>query len=585
MLPSPEQIRRQVGTILASRTFAQAERMRRFLGFIVEHCIRTPEAPLKEVIIGMELYAGNDGDFDPRMSATVRVDATRLRAKLREYYASEGASDSLIIDLPKGRYTPTFLGADARTLGTAATSTPEPSIAVLPFANLSPDPEDFFSDGLTEEIIHLLASAPGLRVVARTSAFALKHRNADVRHVGQALNVAYVLEGSIRKSNDALRITAHLVSTADGYQMWSQRYERSVGDVFAVQDEIAREIVTRLRLSTGTQVKPVPVSESFEAYSLYLEGRYHLNRQTRASFHCAIERFEKALAQSPSYAPAHSGMAVGWLYVGVFADSPPLDVLPKASDAAARALAIDPKDGDALAVAASTLAILHCDWPGAEKLFRQSLRVQPMGDVSGHLFAMFALLPMARIDEALDVLEEARRVDPLSLFVSASRGAVLLMARRNDEAEAQYRRTLALDPHFWRALLGLGRCYEASGRFDEAIACFEHARTVSNSVPTSIGALGHALALSGRKEEARGLLAELDVLASTRYESPFSRVLILLGLLDDAVFDWLDRAYRERAAWMMYTGLDARFDPVRNDPRFQSLLSGMGLPQPRPSRP
>jgi tetratricopeptide (TPR) repeat protein len=218
------------------------------------------------------------------------------------------------------------------------------------------------------------------------------------------------------------------------------------------------------------------------------------------------------------------------------------------------------------------------DWTGAESLFRKSLQAQPGSDLSGHMFAMFALLPMARIEEALAVLEEARRIDPLSLFVSASRGAVLLMARRTSEAESEYRRALELDADFWRALVGLGRCYEANGHFEDAIACFERAKAVSDSVPTVIGALGHAYALAGRPQAAQSLLQELDALEHCRYVSPYGRALILLGLRDEEVFSWLDRSYNERAGWLMYLGLDPRFDPLRGDARFQSLLQSIGLP-------
>ena len=221
--------------------------MRRFLEFVVEQTLSSPNEPLKEMIVGTELYSSRE-DFDPRLSAAVRVDATRLRAKLREYYASEGAADHFVIELPKGSYTPVFRENTSRPGSTAATASTEPSIAVLPFSNLSPEPEDYFSDGLTEEIIHALSSVRGIRVVARTSAFALKHKHADVREVGRALNVGFVLEGSVRKSRKALRVTVQLVSTTDGYQLWSRRYDRQVDDVFAVQDEIATAIAGALQV-------------------------------------------------------------------------------------------------------------------------------------------------------------------------------------------------------------------------------------------------------------------------------------------------------------------------------------------------
>ncbi len=235
-----------------------AERMRRFLEFSVEYTLRSPIEPLKEMIVGVELYA-SDGDFDPRVSSVVRVDAARLRIKLREYYDEEGAADLLIVDLPKGSYTPVFRSKAVEPVLVETNGIAHPaeaSIVVLPFSNLSPEPADYFSDGLAEEMIHALSSVPGLHVVARTSAFALKHRNVDVREVGRILNVRFVLEGSVRKAGEALRVTVQLVNATDGYQMWSRRYDRHVEDIFAVQDEIAHEVAATLRTSTTGHSRP-----------------------------------------------------------------------------------------------------------------------------------------------------------------------------------------------------------------------------------------------------------------------------------------------------------------------------------------
>ncbi len=580
-LQSPDRILAQLSKVLESKAFASAERMRRLLEFVVRESLRAPDEPLKEIVIGSELY-NSSGDIDPRLSAVVRVDATRLRAKLREYYASEGSADSLIIDLPKGTYTPAFHPPPTQPKAdlNGVHDTGQPSIAVLPFSNLSPEPGDYFSDGLTEEIIHALSSVRELRVVARTSCFALKHRNADVREVGRMLGVDFILEGSIRKSGQALRATVQLVSTNDGYQLWSRRYDRHIDDVFAVQDEIAREIVNALRVSTANQPAAlIPVTPtSFEAYAWYLRGRHHLNRQTRESFHKAIECFEQASATDPAYAPALSGIAVSWLYLGLFAMDPPLEVLPKARQAATRALEISEHDGEALSVAASTKGMYEWDWAGAETLFRKALDRGADSELSKHLFTMFTLLPMGRIDESLRKLEEATQIDPLSLLVSASKAAVLLMARRPDEAEVECRRALELDPNFWRAIVGLGRCYEARERYDDAIACFERAKVVSDRVPTSIGALGRAYALAGRRDDAFKLLRELDELAERRYVSPYGRVLIFLGLGDGRVFEWLERSAYDRAGWLMYLATDPRFDPLRTERRFRDFLQKLHLP-------
>lgn len=554
--------------------------MRRFLEFVVEQTLSFPNEPLKEMTVGMGLYSSRD-DFDPRITAVVRVDATRLRSKLREYYASDGADDALVIELPRGKYAPVFRD-NATPRGSRIVGAPsEPSIVVLPFSNLSPEPEDYFSDGLTEEIIHALSSIGGIRVVARTSAFALKHKDHDVREVGRTLNVEFVLEGSVRKSKQALRVTVQLVNTSDGFQLWSRRYDREIHDVFAVQDEIATAIAAQLRtVSTAVETKSVLIASrvDFGAYEWYLRGRHHLNRQTRDAFHRAILDFEHALARSPNYAPAFSGMALAWLYLGLFAMDAPLDTIPKAQQAAARALEIDESEGEALAVAAAAKAMYEFDRSGAESLFWKAVNAQPASDVSAHLFAMFGLLPMARVEEALTMLDEAKRIDPLSLLVSASVAAVLLMARRVDEAEAECRRALDLNADFWRAIVGLGRCHEAHGLFDDAIACYERAMTVSDGVPTTVGALGRAYAIVGRTADANRLLSELDELAQHRYVSPYGRALICLGLGEDRVFDWLERSIKERAGWLMYLASDPRFDPLRTDVRFQALLKRLGLP-------
>lgn len=580
--PSPNEVRKQLRKIVASTLFVNAERMRRFLEFIVEHTLSSPNEPLKEVIVGVEIYASN-GDFDPRISSVVRVDAARLRTKLREYYGEEGAADPLMIDLPKGSYTPVFRSkaVEAVLAETNGNEHPgEASIVVLPFSNLSPEPADYFSDGLTEEIIHALSSVPGLHVVARTSAFALKHRTVDVREVGRILNVLFVLEGSVRRAGEDLRVTVQLVNASDGYQMWSRRYDRRIEDIFVVQDEIAHEVANLLRASTASQTPSLLTDPgSAEAYDWYLRGRYHLNRQpSEDAFHKALDYFEKVLARSPRYAPALSGLAFAWLRLGIYSMEAPLTVLPKAPEAAARALEVNELEGEALSVVAITKAMFDWDYAGAEVLFRKALEAQPGNGLPGQLYAIFVLLPMARFEEALTLLDQARRIDPLSLFVSANRAAVLFVARGTAEAEAEYRRALELDPAFWRAVLGLGACCEQGGRYEDAIAYFERGREILDGAPTAIGALGHAYARAGRTADAHRLLDELDELAERRYVSPFRRALIFLGLGDDRVFDWLEHSCHERSKGLMHLSVDPRFNPLREDPRFLALLQRLGLP-------
>jgi tetratricopeptide (TPR) repeat protein len=218
------------------------------------------------------------------------------------------------------------------------------------------------------------------------------------------------------------------------------------------------------------------------------------------------------------------------------------------------------------------------DWAAAEMLFRKAVDAEPGADFPKHLFTMFTLLPLGRFEESLNLLAEASRIDPLSLFVSASRGAALLLARQPAEAEAEYRRALELDPEFWRAIVGLGRCYEVQGRLGDALACFERAKLLSDRVPSAIGGLGRTYALAGRRQEAERQLEELEDLARHRYVSPYGRVLIFLGLGDDRVFEWLQRSYDERAGWLMYLATDPRFDSLRSDSRFTALLHNLRLP-------
>jgi tetratricopeptide (TPR) repeat protein len=218
------------------------------------------------------------------------------------------------------------------------------------------------------------------------------------------------------------------------------------------------------------------------------------------------------------------------------------------------------------------------DWAGAESLFRKALQVMPGSDLSRHMCALTVLLPMARMDEALAILGEAQRIDPLSPFAAANKAAALTLARRPVDAEAECRRALELDPDFWRLIVSLGRCYETFGRYAEAICCFERAVILSEGVPSAIGALGRAYALAGRTADAQRLLSELEDVARRRYVSPYGRVLIFLGLGDDKVFDWLERSCMERVSWLMWLATDPRFDPLREDLRFRGFLNRLGLP-------
>ena len=453
------------------------------------------------------------------------------------------------------------------------------SIAVLPFVSMSPDPDDeYFSDGLTEELINALGKVEGLRVVARTSAFAFKGQSRDIREIGDSLDVETVLEGSVRMSGDRLRMTAQLINVADGYNLWSDRYERQLSDVFAVQDEVARSIVSALRLELGAGDETRLVSgrtENLEANSLYLRGRFFWNQRTEEGFGRAIGYFEKAIAEDPNYAPAYSGMADAYNLLGLYFMLPPGEAIPKAREAALEALEIDPT----LAEARTSLAFLKSwyDWdrPGAEVEFQRALDLNP-NYATAHQWYAIHLTAVGRLDVALREARRAVELDPLSPNLNTNLGNALMYSRRHDDAIEQLRRTLELDPNFLNALWALWHAYVHKGMHEEAFAHWERGLAVSGAGPEKLEAVRRAYAESGW----RGAL-EWDIENSKEEgldPADIAQEYALLGRQDEAL-EWLERAYEERSFGLNLLAVDACFDGLRADPRFGALLEKVGLPE------
>ena len=331
---NPSEVRLQLERILASKGFANAERMSRFLRFAVEHTLENRAAELKEYVIGVEVF-DRTGSYDPRLDPVVRVEARRLRSKLASYYEEEGKADALLIDFPKGAYVAVFRNR-TETTRTPAASQKRSTIAVLPFANLSAGSKnDYFSDGLTQELIHLLTKVDGLRVVAWNSSSQLKGKTPDPYSVGQQLKVGSVLTGSIRGANDKLRITAQLVNTADGYYLWSETYDREMKDVFAIQEEISSAIVKTLSDKLASKAPELKSSaRNLEAYNLYLKGRFHWNKRTGVGLHRSIQYFTDAIAVDQDFAMAYSGLADSYSLLADYGLMHPSEAMPKAKAAA-----------------------------------------------------------------------------------------------------------------------------------------------------------------------------------------------------------------------------------------------------------
>jgi len=456
-----------------------------------------------------------------------------------------------------------------------------PSIAVLPFRDMSPArDQEYFCEGIAEELINALAQIEGLRVTARTSAFQFRDKNLDVRRIGKELGVESVLEGSVRKAGTRLRITAQLISIDDGYHLWSEKYDREMEDIFAIQDEISLAIVEKLkgkliREDKSKLGKRFTVNE--EAYNIYLRGRYHYNRRYEGGMYKAIGFFQQAIEKDPLYALPYTGIADCYNQLGHYGLLDPRLAYPKAKEAVARALEID----DNLAEAHASLGWIRTfhdwDWDAAEAEFKKAIELSPNSIVAHHWYSLL-LGAAGRLDESYEQGLQALALDPINLITNTVIGLGFCWRRRYAEAIDQLQKTLEMDPGFALAYLFLGYAYGGAGRWDEAAAAFKEHIALGQEAPIGIGYLGWAYAASGKKDEARALLERLDDMERERFVPSFYRAMIHMGLGDHALaFECLDRAIDERESWMVTIKTNPFFDGVRSDPRFAVLLKKAGL--------
>ena len=448
-----------------------------------------------------------------------------------------------------------------------------PSIAVLPFANLNRDEEnEILSDGLSEELITALSQIEGLRVVARTSAFHFKGKTGDVRAVGARLGVQTVLEGSVRRAGERLRVAAQLINVADGCHLWSQRFDRRMEDVFEVEEEIARAIVAALRVKLAGDRVTRQYSQDLETYALYLEGRHHLNKRVPGAFHDAIHCFEQALERDTAMAPAWADLAYCRTMLGIFGAMPAEQALERAKAAALKALEIDSGLAEARASSGSVTAYWEYDWAGAEDHFRRSLEAHPNLATSHLFYAALVLAPQGRIEEAGLHTKRACELDPVSPLVIGGSCAHCVMTRDYDGAMAACRRALELDPAYPWAHRWLGEAYLMKGMYAEAEEAFRRIETPVFAA----GFLGCAYARSGREGEARRLLRELEQAGSPSLACQIA--VLHLGLGDvDAAFHWLLEACRARSLGVHWVGVEPIWDPLRPDPRFMDVLKQLRL--------
>jgi serine/threonine-protein kinase len=457
----------------------------------------------------------------------------------------------------------------------------QPSIGVLPFANMSADPDnEYFSDGITEEILNALTRIPSLKVASRTSSFALKGKSVDISEIGRRLNVKTVLEGSVRRSGSRVRITAQLINATDGYHLWSERYDREVQDVFEIQDEIARTIVDRLKVKlTASQDAALGRrhTENVEAYELYLRGRFCWYRwNIRGMTQKALGYFDAAIAKDPKYALAYHGLAEGYSVPGLYAFLPPSVAVPKALAAATRAVELAPE----LAETRTSLGIVHLlgwNWAAAESTLLHAIDLNPRYALA-HFFNAWLLATSGRQREAADAARIAYELDPLS---PATNGIVPLVSyhgRQYDQAIAEFQRALERDPGSFLGLLGISLSYAAKGMYKEAIGHAERGVKRSPDVNFLRGLLGAVYAMAGERESALTILNELNERSKKMYVAPVLYTWIYAGLDErDAAFEWLDKACAERSCVL---GLGIRFplyERLSSDPRFGQCLARLGL--------
>ncbi len=566
---------------------------------------------LYEMLTGRAPFAGKEGFVkrfteDPPQASGVRkevpawLDAVMMRALARDPGERYASAEDLVRALSqRSPEAPVASGSTARSQATSSRQdqvryrsgpytttgrvreTDMPSIGVLPFANMSADADnEYFSDGITEEILNALSRIPTIKVAARTSSFALKGKPLSIGEIGQLLNVRTVLEGSVRRIGQQVRISVQLVSAADGYHIWSERYDRELKDVFEIQDEIARSIVDRLKVKlTAAQGEALAMrhTENVEAYELYLRGRHCWYRWNIPGMtQKAMLYFEQALARDPEYALAYHGLSDGYSIPGLYAMLPPSIVIPKALAAATKAVELAPELAEAR-TSLGLVQLLSWDWKAAADSYRHAIDLNPRYALA-HTYQAWLLSTVGRQREAAAAAALGQELDPLSPATNGIAALVSYHGRQYDQAISECEKTLERDPASFLGLLGISLSYSAKGMHKEAIGHAERGLSLSPEVNFLRALLGAVLAMAGEQQRAREVLEELLARAQRSYVGPTLIAWIYSNLNEpDLAFEWLDKACEERACTL---GLGIRFplyDAISGDPRFGKLLECLGL--------
>jgi TolB-like protein/tetratricopeptide (TPR) repeat protein len=611
--PAPQTVRAALDKVLASPQFVNSPQLCRFLSFVADREIAGQGDLLKEYLLGIEVFR-KDESFDPRLDTVVRTEARRLRRKLAEYYEVEGRTDPIEIDLPKGGYRPVFrvrsitplpvvdeapqarhvsriwlAGALILTAGLAAwwftqAKGPnarlirEPSIAVLPLENLSVDPEqEYFSDGMTDALINSLAKIPSLRVISRTSVLQFKRGRKPIPEIARQLGVDYVVEGTVLRAGEHVRITAQLIAVRNERHLWAEAYERDGIDALTRQGElaqtIARQIDIRVTPDKTGNARSRPLSP--EAQDLYLQGRFSWDTRRQDQLLKSIDYFEQAIAKEPGYALAYAGLSDSFSVLSGRATGPDRkQLLDRAKEAAKKAVALD----DSLSDAHASLAVSSWDWnwEESEREFRRALELSP-GNATAHHWYAGLLTRTGRIEEALSEARRAVELNPLSPSPDETLGGILYTGRQYDRAIQHFQRAIQAFPDFIQNYSMLGLAYEAKGMHKEAIDVLEKAMKLTGGAPTLAVLLAHAHAGAGDKSQAQQLLTEFS---KRKDITPIAYAVAYMDVGDkDRAFEWFEKGVEEHSMFIDELKVEPMYDNLRSEPRFTTLLRKMRLVQ------
>ncbi|MBL8179166.1 MAG: hypothetical protein JNK48_31105 [Bryobacterales bacterium] len=608
----PERVREQLERILASRLLNARSRPGQFLSYIVEEALAGRSDSLKETALAMNVFR-RKASFDPRIDSIVRVEAHHLRKRLREYYSTDGAQDEVSIDVPVGSYVPVFhlrATTPVETIGPAVVTVErgahrwipaavglallvaltagvrwarmapaELSIAVLAFHNVGDSADEALPAGLSEDLATQLARLPELRVTSRSSAAQAQAQSKDVRAIGKALSVGTVLEGSVWREGDRIRITAQLVDAKSGYQRWSETYDRDGSDPLAVEAEVAEAIVAAVSRAFGLATRPaaaytfVPAAESRR---LYWESRLLRRAGTAEARAKAAAILERVVRKDAAYVEAWAALANVNLTRTFHQEGEFTALAQRTREAADRAVALDPGNTEGLVARAELEWLQNRNWPAAEQGLRYALQLNPSSP-SARAWLATGLVTRGRFDDALQELDRAAAISPISYVVSNDIATALYCARRWEAAIRQARRTLEVNPKFFYARIVIGLCRAGQGQTLEAIRELEDVARLGGRGAV-LGRLGHVLARGARAKEARAILDELKNFVQSGERVGVQAAFVQTGLGDlQGAMDSLEAAFARHETDLNYIAVDAMFDALRGQKRFEELQKKLGL--------